>query len=119
MNDQEVIDEINEFNFQNNINNLNLGNLLDFFDEPKRKYTVRERIDPFAAYDDDEFRRRYRLSKAMVRSLYEQIDGQNTLEPMVRCIHYILYLRMRIKIIWIFSNRLFANASLFPASLDF
>lgn len=83
MEDQDFIDDINEFNHQNNINNANLLQLLNL-NRPKRKYTVRERIDPFTMYDDEEFRARFRMTKAMVRNLYELIDGPQTLEPMVR-----------------------------------
>lgn len=92
MDGQEAIDEINEFNFQNNINNLNLIQLLDFVDEPKRKYIVRERIDPFVLYDDDEFTQRYRMSKTMVHTLYDLIDGRHTLEPMVRTNYMFVFL---------------------------
>lgn len=58
-------------------------NLIDFVENPPRKYKVQSRIDPFEIYDDLEFQQRYRLSKQLVWTLYELIDGQNTLEPQV------------------------------------
>lgn len=83
MEDQEIFDEINEFNHQNNVNNANLFQLLELIDQPRRKYTIRRRVDPFEMYDERDFRARYRMTKAMVRVLYDLIDGPHTLEPMV------------------------------------
>lgn len=77
-----------EFDVMDNINQLNIDNYIinDFLPinrGMKRKYTVRRRIDPFEEYDEPDFRRRYRLSKEQTRRLFQLIDGNNTLEPMV------------------------------------
>lgn len=83
MEDQDILDEINEFNHQNNMNNANLHLLVMHLIDQPRKYTVRDRIDPFQMYDDKDFRARYRMTKAMARAVYELVDGERTLEPMV------------------------------------
>lgn len=46
-----------------------------------RTYTVRPRLNPFDTYDDEGFRRRFRLTRNSVRILYELIGEQ--LEPRV------------------------------------
>lgn len=81
--EQVIIDDINDIAVNNFFQNQVLLDNLILNAEIKKKYTIRNRIDPFEEYDDDEFRRRYRLSKEQVNNLYELIDGQNTLEPMV------------------------------------
>lgn len=82
--EQVIIDDINDMAVNNYIQNRVLLDNLILNAEIRRKYTVRNRIDPFQEYDDDEFKRRYRLSKEQVNNLYELIDGRNTLEPMVK-----------------------------------
>lgn len=57
----------------------------------KRKYKVLPRINPFQRFDDDEFKRRYRLSKEQVNHLFELIDDGNTLEPMVGKLFFLVY----------------------------
>lgn len=47
----------------------------------RRPYTVRQRLNPFELYDDDGFRRRFRLSKNAVHYLYTLIGKE--LEPTV------------------------------------
>lgn len=79
--EQVIIDDINDIAVNNFFQNQVLLDNLILNAEIKKKYTIRNRIDPFEEYDDDEFRRR--LSKEQVNNLYELIDGQNTLEPMV------------------------------------
>ena len=37
-----------------------------------------ERSDPFTTYDEEEFRRRFRLSKATVMKLLEQVNADET-----------------------------------------
>lgn len=91
------MDDIFNFNIcddYNNILNEQMIQNFDFLEEfrnVKRKYTVLLRINPFHRFDDDEFKRRYRFSKEQVNRLYELIDGENTLEPMVRIL-FVAYL---------------------------
>lgn len=78
--DNEVLDFLNETNAFNIQRTAEVVNLVE--NQP-RKYTVRKRLDPFVEYDDLEFQRRYRMSKANVWKIYDLIDGRNTLEPQV------------------------------------
>lgn len=78
----EMADIANQANFDNNIQNLEMLEVSNAM-PTTRKYTVRKRIDPFTFYDNDEFKKRYRLTKDMVELLYNMIDGENTLEPLV------------------------------------
>lgn len=80
---EEVFQVLNDIAVYNYIQNVQLLQILENIQQEKRKYKVHKRIDPFQIYDDDEFRRRYRLSKAIARKLYDLLDGKNTLEPMV------------------------------------
>lgn len=82
----ETIDLFNRFNDLNNANIIRhmqslreLGNL-----RRNRKYKIFPRIDPFSRYDDNEFRSRYRMTKQVFNQLFEMLDGQNTLNPLVR-----------------------------------
>lgn len=83
-----VIDDINQVNVDDYLQNVNLVELLG---DEKRKYSVKQRIDPFEIYDEPEFARRYRFSKEFVHELFAMIDGPNNLEPFV-CflLHYKL-----------------------------
>lgn len=79
-----------EFDVMDNMNQLNIDNFIMNDFQPinrrirmRRKYTIRRRIDPFEEYDELDFKRRYRLSKEQTRRLFDLIDGNNTLEPMV------------------------------------
>lgn len=81
--------EDNEFNnLMNNINNENNINIINYLNDAaqiplKRKYHVRERRNPFDEYDEVEFLRRFRFSKAEVTQVYDLIDGRRNLEPLV------------------------------------
>lgn len=85
---QEFFDFINLLNNTNNNENLiylqNLNNLnLNENQRNRRKYKVRNRIDPMVQYDEEEFERRFRFKKSEVNILYNLLDGRNTLEPLV------------------------------------
>lgn len=86
--EQIIMDDLNDMAVDNYFQNQVLLDNLILNAEIKRKYTVRKRIDPFQVYDENEFQRRYRLSKAQVNNLYELIDGRNTLEPMVNAVPF-------------------------------
>lgn len=62
---------------------IDLHEMLTLTMDTKRKYTIRERIDPFIYYDHSEFERRFRMSKNLVRKLFDEIDGSITLDPKV------------------------------------
>lgn len=48
---------------------------LNFFNFPVRKsYTVNERANPFDELDDDEFRKRFRLTKATTLLLLSEVN---------------------------------------------
>lgn len=81
----EVLEFLDELAVFNNIQNENIEIIRALNQEVpfRRKYTVQERIDPFQIYDESEFERRYRLSKAQVHALYDYIDGNQTLEPLL------------------------------------
>lgn len=79
--ENEVLDNMREINIANVNRVFDLVNLVGL--NMPRKYTIQERIDPFSIYDDVEYERRYRLSKALSMKLYELIDGATTLEPKV------------------------------------
>lgn len=81
--DMEIVDFVGDMVINNYFVYENLMNFVNVVENPARKYNVQNRIDPFEIYDDAEFTRRYRMSKEQVQSLYEMIDGQNTLEPQV------------------------------------
>lgn len=74
------------YNFLNDMNNFNALYYLQNFEEHfwvRRKYHVRNRIDPMIEFDDEEFSRRFRFGKNDVVEIYNLIDGPNTLEPLV------------------------------------
>lgn len=77
----DMIDISNQTNFVNNIQNIETFNAIHDVLERKRKYTVRPRIDVYTYYDEDEFKRRYRMSKELSGMLYNLIDGPNSLDP--------------------------------------
>lgn len=85
--DDDVLNFLDELDEMNLANNRDLFELVEMVEEPPRKYTIQEKIDPFTKYDDNEFKRRYRLSKTQVWKLYDLIDGANTLEPVVSTLH--------------------------------
>lgn len=90
--DMAVLNDLGVDDYFDNVNNLNNINMIHFVEEvenPKRKYKVQKRIDPFEIYDEDEFKARYRLSKELVWKLYNLIDGPITLEPQVSRANYI------------------------------
>lgn len=69
----------NYFLYLEHLNNLNLNENQNIC----RKYHVRKRRDPMNEYDDSEFERRFRFTKREVKTLYDLLDGQATLEPKV------------------------------------
>lgn len=64
----ELLDRMN-----NNYENIN------------RKYTIYPRINPFIRFGDDDFRKRFRMSKEQVNVLFDLLDGRTTLDPQVKC----------------------------------
>lgn len=94
MEDMELYNLLNEINNMNNLVNLqNLHNLqmIDMLANEHirqwRKYRIRKRLNPMEDYDDSEFKKRFRFSKVEVEQMYNLIDGQNTLEPLVSFFH--------------------------------
>lgn len=72
------------FEMQNDLLQMEVDYLADEISElsnAKKKYTVRQRVNPLEVYDEEEFRRRFRLTKAGVRYLYTLIGAQ--LEPII------------------------------------
>lgn len=81
--DRENIHLLNQLSVFNCIRTVELFQSLENANFFKRNYTVRSRLDPFVEYDEREFKRRYRLPKALVQRLYLLLDGPNLLEPHV------------------------------------
>lgn len=79
----QIMNLTNELNFINNAQNIEIFNAIHDILQAKRKYKVRQRIDPFTYYDEDEFKRRYRMSKNLVQILFNLFDGPVTLDPIV------------------------------------
>lgn len=82
----DLVDLLNGINNQNNATNQILLENFEYLHRNlygNRKHTVFPRINPFDRYDNIDFRRRYRLSKELANQLYELLDGENTLEPLV------------------------------------
>lgn len=82
----DVINLLNNINNQINVTNQMMLENFEFLERSiygTRKHTVFPRVNPFDRYDDNEFCRRYRLSKEQVNQLYDMIDGENSLEPLV------------------------------------
>lgn len=73
----DMLNSMNNFNNRSNILYLNAIRNATV----SRKYHVRRRIDPFEEFDDQEFERRFRISKTGVKEIYDQINGNETLEP--------------------------------------
>lgn len=76
------------FNRLNDQNNANMIQNIQFLQELRnlrmsRKYKVFPRIDPFLRFDDEEFKRRYRMSQQLFNQLFEMLDGEVTLNPLV------------------------------------
>lgn len=72
----DLLNDINNFDTQNNFftrQQLDVG----------RKYRIRPRLNPIAYFDEEEFERRFRFSKNEVEEIYNLINGQQTLEPLV------------------------------------
>lgn len=81
--DTERLFFLQYFSTWNAIQMVELFQILENDDFFKRKYTVRPRLNPFLEYDESEFKRRYRLSKAQLKKLYFLLDGPRLLEPQV------------------------------------
>lgn len=85
--DLEVLNLLNVMNNQNNVENLlNFHIIEQIMPENihlRKTYRIKKRIHPFEDLDDNEFKRRFRFSKNEVHTLYDLIDGANTLEPKV------------------------------------
>lgn len=90
------MDEINNmfqlFNEQNNIINENVFQNFDLlermnnnYENRNRKYTIFPRINAFIRFVDEDFRRRFRMSKEQVNVLFDLLDGRTTLDPQVKC----------------------------------
>lgn len=62
---------------QNEIDDIE--NQIDDLQKPRKVYTVQRRLDPMRDYADDQFRKRFRLSKRVVTFLYSMIG--HDLEP--------------------------------------
>lgn len=80
---RETVFLLNQLSAFNAIRTVELFAMLEDVGFFKRNYTVRPRFDPFAEYDEKEFEKRYRLSKALVKKLYLLLDGEHFLEPQV------------------------------------
>lgn len=85
MNTEEIENTflLRQLSVWNCIRSVELFQMLEDVNFFKRNYTVRPRLDPFVEYDEREFERRYRLSKALVKKLYLLLDSENLLEPQV------------------------------------
>lgn len=71
-------------NYNNECNLFNQNYLYFRHGEPeRRKYNVRERLDPFIYYDAREFKLRFRFTKEEVEEIFELINGKETLDPLV------------------------------------
>lgn len=82
------------FDNLNNLSNWKLLNSLKRGVKHRKKYRVRERINPMIDYDRDEFKQRFRFYKDEVEYIYNLIDGSNTLHPAVRIFYvYIQILK--------------------------
>ena len=57
---------------------LSLLTFKQFVNRARKKRTFMKRSDPFTTYDEEEFRRRFRLSKATVMKLLEQVNADKT-----------------------------------------
>lgn len=89
----EFLDLMNiEINFQNQ---EYLQFLNDNINNNRRKYHVRQRIDPnpIEEFDNEEFTRRFRFSKDEVKLIYDLLNGKETLEPMVFIFRFLHNLR--------------------------
>lgn len=87
----EYLDFMNiEINFQNQ---EYLQFLNDNINNIRRKYHVRQRINPIEEFDNEEFIRRFRFSKDEVKLIYDLLNGNETLEPMVFILIFLHNLR--------------------------
>lgn len=93
-------DDIDFYEFLDGMNNeINFINqeylqLLNYdMNVNRRKYHVRQRINPIEEFDNEEFIRRFRFSKDEVKFIYDLLNGNETLEPMV----FILIFRNNVK----------------------
>lgn len=89
--DEEVMEFMDDMMAWTQMENQRLFDLINEIGVPKRKYTVQKRIDPFEIYDEEEFLRRYRVTKTMARKLFEELNGPETLDPMVNCLIFCSY----------------------------
>lgn len=82
----DVSQMLNMLNSMNNFNSRSNSLYLNAIRHQhvhRRKYHVRRRINPFEEFEEEEFKRRFRFSKAAVREIYNEINGSETLEPKV------------------------------------
>lgn len=67
------------FNMEIDVLQMEVDNLeeeISALSNVKKKYTIRQRLDPMNVYGEEEFRQRFRLTKAGVRYLYDLIGAQ-------------------------------------------
>lgn len=81
--DEEVMQFSRNTAINNSIQNQEILNAFEMI-QPKRKYTIFKRVNPFAQYDEQQFKSRYRSTKAQAIHLYISLDGAHTLEPMTQ-----------------------------------
>lgn len=79
----------------------------------KKKYSIQKPLSPMDVFDDEQFRRRFRLTKSTVRYLYTLIG--NELEPLVTRENFTLTGMDKILI----TLRYFATASYHLVTADF
>lgn len=97
--DLEFLDQLNQFDNENNLLNLQFLNLSN---RRKREYRIRRRRNPMTQYNDRHFKNRFRFSKNEVKYIYRLIDGSNTLHPKAsNCVEYSVILLKPFQIILI------------------
>lgn len=85
----ELINLLNTFDNLNNFLNLRFLNYFKWREgvirrrKIRREYRIRRRINPLTEYNNLHFKKRFRFSKEEVKYIYELVDGQETLQPMV------------------------------------
>jgi len=47
----------------------------DFVDLSRKSRVFKDRVNPFEDYDDEEFKKRFRLSKLIVNRVHEQVKS--------------------------------------------
>lgn len=82
--DFELYNLLNQIDNINNFRNIRIVEMLEHNNvQIPRKYRIKKRVNPIQDYDENEFKHRFRFSKNEVKYLYDLIDGQSTLEPIV------------------------------------